>query len=368
MLKKVFCLFLISALCLSGANAHALSTSAASAVLIEATSGHIIYEKNAHRKMPMASTTKIMTALCTIENINTNIPITVDRDAIGVEGSSIYLEPGEVMTVKELLYAMMLNSGNDAATALAIAVSGSVEDFCKLMNQTSRNIGAKNTNFKNPSGLYEDDHYTTAHDLALITAYAMKNPLFCDIVSTKEMKISKGTGGSRYLKNHNKLLWQYEGCTGVKTGFTKKCGRCLVSSAKKDGVSLVAVTLNAPDDWRDHTAMLDYGFESVTPKIIADEGEYATTVNAGGAYVPVYFEKRLTAPSIVVNGTSIEYTLKSDSSLPINTGETLGVAKLVYDGAVVASSPLIALESKTTAHKKSLRQVFKYILISLFRI
>lgn len=344
----------------------ALSTSAASAVLIEASSGHVIYEKNAHKKMPMASTTKIMTALCTIENINTNIPITVDNRAIGVEGSSIYLEQGEVITIKELLYGMMLNSGNDAATALAIAVSGSVEDFCKLMNRTAKNIGTKNTNFKNPSGLYEDEHYTTAHDLALITAYAMKNPLFCDIVSTKEMKISKGNDKSRYLKNHNKLLWQYDGCTGVKTGFTKKCGRCLVSSAEKDGVSLVAVTLNAPDDWSDHTAMLNYGFENITPKIIANEGEYATTVNANGTYVPVYFENRLRAPSVVVNEASIEYSLKSRSSLPINTGETLGVAKLVYNGVVLASSPLVTLESKTTAQKDGLWQTIKNILVSLF--
>lgn len=366
MFKRLLCLFLISALCLTCSSVHAISTSASSAVLIEALSGHVVYQKNAHKKMPMASTTKIMTALCTIENINTNIPITVDNRAIGVEGSSIYLEQNEVITIKELLYGMMLNSGNDAATALAVAVSGSVEDFCKLMNHTAKNIGAKNSNFTNPSGLYEDNHYTTAYDLALISAYAMKNPLFCDIVSTKEMKISKGPNGSRYLKNHNKLLWQYEGCTGIKTGYTKKCGRCLVSSAQKDGVHLVAVTLNAPDDWHDHKTMLDYGFENIVQKTIAKEGEYATRVSADGAYVPVHFEKRMTVPSVVVGKTSIEFSFDKNSTLPVNSGETLGNAQLVYNGKVIASSPLIAFENKTIAHKKDLLQTFCCILMSVW--
>ncbi len=364
MFKKLLVMFVIFALCIQGTRASALSVSASSAVVIDGVSGHIIYEKNAYKKMPMASTTKIMTAICTIENINTNIPITVDDRAVGVEGSSIYLEKGEVITVKELLYAMMLNSGNDAATALAIAVSGSVDDFCHLMNSTAKTIGAKNTNFTNPSGLYDDNHYTTAYDLALIASYAMKNPLFCDIVSTKEMKISKGADGSRYLKNHNKLLWQYEGCTGVKTGYTKKCGRCLVSSAQKDGATLVAVTLNAPDDWRDHTAMLNYGFENITSKIIAKEGEYAITASVDGAYVPLCFEKRLEVPSVAANELSFEYSFRENLTLPVNCGKTLGTAKIVYNGKVLASSALISQKSVTTECKKSFWEVLLNITAS----
>jgi len=244
------------------AKAKAISLSAASAILIDSATGKVIYEKNADRKMPMASTTKIMTAICTLDNINSNVPIIVNSDAAGIEGSSIYLKAGERITIKELLCGMLLNSGNDAATALALEVGGSIDAFAKIMNKTARKIGALSSNFTNPSGLYEDNHYTTARDLAKIAAFAMENPLIRWMVSSKEMKISNGENkGGRFLKNHNKLLWQYEGCTGIKTGYTKKCGRCLVSAAKRNGRELIAVTLNAPDDWRDHRVLFDYGFE-----------------------------------------------------------------------------------------------------------
>ena len=270
---KWLSIFLIVIFVFSGSyEAKALSVSAQAAILIDSQTGKVLYEKNADKILPMASTTKIMTALCTLENINSNIPITVDSAAVGVEGSSIYLDYGERITIKELLYGMLLNSGNDAATALAIAVAGSVEEFSKIMNRTAARLGADSTNFVNPSGLFDENHYTTARDLAKITAYAIKNPLIKAIVSTKEIKISNGKkGGGRYLKNHNKLLWQYEGCTGVKTGYTKKCGRCLVSSAKRGNESLVAVTLNAPDDWRDHSALFDYGFSELTPSEAAPQ-------------------------------------------------------------------------------------------------
>lgn len=264
MFKKFIAISIFLVISFGTFRAYALNISAASAVLINSQTGNAVYEKNADKKMPMASTTKIMTAICAIENTNTNMPVKIDSRAAGIEGSSIYLSAGEVISIKELLYGMMLNSGNDAATALAIATSGSVEEFSLLMNKTARRIGAVSTHFVNPSGLYDENHYTTARDLARITAYAMKNPLFRHIVSTRELKISSNAeGGVRYLKNHNKLLWQYDGCTGVKTGYTKKCGRCLVSSCKKTGTELIAVTLNAPDDWRDHKALFDYGFSSV---------------------------------------------------------------------------------------------------------
>ena len=260
-LSFIICFMFFVSICNS---ADALSLSAVSAILIDAKTGDCLYEKNADRKMPMASTTKIMTAICTLENINSNVPVTVKKEAAGIEGSSIYLTAGEKITIKELLCGMLLNSGNDAATALALEVGGTVEGFSKLMNKTAKKIGATSSNFKNPSGLYEEEHYTTARDLAKISAYALQNPLIRWIVSSKELKISGGEKAKvRYLKNHNKLLWQYEGCTGIKTGYTKKCGRCLVSSAEKNGRELIAVTLNAPDDWRDHTALFDYGFSLV---------------------------------------------------------------------------------------------------------
>lgn len=281
MFKKFMALFLALFFCLVGKSAFALGVSAQAAILIDAHTEEVLFNKNADKKMPMASTTKIMTAICTIENTNTNMPVKIDSRSAGVEGSSIYLNVGEVISIKELLYGMMLNSGNDAATALAIATSGSVEEFASLMNKTAKKIGAQSTNFVNPSGLYDENHHTTARDLARITAYALKNPLFRDIVSTREMKISSNTeAGIRYLKNHNKLLWQYEGCTGVKTGYTKKCGRCLVSSCEKNGRELIAVTLNAPDDWHDHSSLFDYGFSKLKPSLPSPQKEAGASVAA----------------------------------------------------------------------------------------
>ena len=278
-MKKFLFILSFFVIVFSSTGAMALSLSAQSAILIDGATGEVIYEKNADKKMPMASTTKIMTAICTMENINSNVPIRVNSDAAGIEGSSIYLKAGEKITIKELLCGMLLNSGNDAATALALEVAGSVEKFSEIMNKTAIKIGANSTNFKNPSGLYDENHYTTARDLAKIAAYAMENPLIRWIVGLKEIKISNDGKGFRYLKNHNKLLWQYEGCTGIKTGYTKKCGRCLVSSAKRGSKELIAVTLNAPDDWRDHKILFDYGFK--------DENTPASPASSGKENLPV---------------------------------------------------------------------------------
>lgn len=358
MFRLFLCFMFVLSLSMQPVQAQISHVSAKAAVVIEQETGKIIYEKNAHSQLPMASTTKIMTAICTIENINTNIPVTVSDKAVGIEGSSVYLKKGEVITVKELLYGMMLNSGNDAAVALAMAVSGSVEEFCTLMNETAKNIGAKNTNFTNPSGLYEDNHYTTAYDLALISAYALKNPLFQKIVSTKEAKISMGSDGSRYLKNHNKLLWLYDGCTGVKTGFTKKCGRCLVSSARKDAATLIAVTLNAPNDWADHQKMLDYGFSALTKSVVATKGEFAATLNSNGFALPLHFDKNIEVAAVRPDEVEVSYTLNSNVVLPIYSGHTLGRAVFKYNGRIIASSDLVAKKDVPSVVPKSFTQVF----------
>jgi len=237
---KVVCFVLC--FCLWVPRACAIGTSAVSAIVIETSGNSVIYQKNAYKKMPMASTTKIMTALCAIEAGNIDRTVTVNPNAVGIEGSSIYLQKGEKLTLRDLLYGLMLNSGNDAAVAIAYEVSGGIDEFALLMNKTAQKIGCKNTHFENPSGLDGKEHYTTAYDLAIITSYAMKIPAFADIVSTYRKSIPNGDKTyERQLKNHNKLLNMYDGCTGVKTGYTKKCGRCLVSSAKRDGVELVAV-------------------------------------------------------------------------------------------------------------------------------
>ena len=235
--------------------------SAAGAVLLEAESGEIVFAQNANTRLPMASTTKIMTALIALEALPLDTPIRITAAAVGVEGSSIYHCEGEILTLEQLLYALLLESANDAATAIAIAVAGSVEAFAARMNQRAASLGLTDTHFVNPHGLDGEEHYTTAYELALITREALQNPLFRTICATERKVIPlHGEEGTRLLLNHNKLLSSYEGCIGVKTGYTKRTGRCLVSAAERDGVTLIAVTLNAPDDWRDHTAMLDYGF------------------------------------------------------------------------------------------------------------
>lgn len=237
-------------------------TSAQSAVLIDGSSCRVLWGKNIDEKLPMASTTKIMTALVAIESQNINRVVTIPEVAQGVEGSSIYLTAGEHLTLEELLYGLMLRSGNDAATAIAYDVGGgSIEKFVSLMNATAKRIGAYNTNFENPHGLHSDNHYTTAHDLAKITAYALKNDKFKEIVSTKYKEIPwEGSQWNRVLKNNNKLLWSFEGANGVKTGFTQKAGRCLVSSANRNDLQLVLVLLNCGPMFEESSAILEYGF------------------------------------------------------------------------------------------------------------
>ena len=255
-------------------NAHALSVSAVSAVVIEAKSGDIIYEKNAHMRKGMASTTKIMTAICAIENMPVETVITVSSDAVGVEGSSIYLKAGEKLSLSELLYALMLQSANDAAAAIAIAVGGSIEGFANIMNAKALSLGLKDTHFENPHGLDGKQHYTTAYELAKISAYALQNETFSHIVSTVTHTIpASELSPARTLVNHNRLLRMYDDVIGVKTGFTKKCGRTLVSAANREDVTLVCVTLDDGNDWQDHRAMLDYGFAMYQGEAICTEGE-----------------------------------------------------------------------------------------------
>lgn len=249
--------------------------SAESAILIEAESGAVICEKNADLPLPMASTTKIMTALTALSLCSPDTPLCVHPDAIGVEGSSVYLVANERLTLEELLYALLLESANDAALAIAIGISGSVEAFSEEMNRMADELGLKSTHFTNPHGLDDAEHYTTARELAIITQKALREPLFRTLVATKKTTISHPSEGSvRLLINHNKLLRLYEGCIGVKTGYTKRSGRCLVSAAERDGVTLIAVTLRAPDDWADHTALLDYGFSRYHSVLLCEKDAF----------------------------------------------------------------------------------------------
>ena len=253
--------------------------SAEKAVLMDAATGRILYEKNADSQSLIASTTKIMTALVVAEQCNVLDRVRIPREAVWIEGSSMYLQEGEILTVQELLYGLMLHSGNDAAVALAIYCGGTVAGFAELMNDKAHQIGLKNSHFENPNGLDAPGHYSTARDLAVLAAYAMDNPIFYKTVSAKNV-----TAGQRYLRNHNKLLWLYEGADGVKTGYTRAAGRILVSSATRDGRRLIAVTINAPDDWNDHAALLNQGFSGFEHQRIVSANEIVGFMEiAGGA-------------------------------------------------------------------------------------
>ena len=338
---------LFSSFPLYAATGASPGTSAECACLYLPHNNSVLYDKNANRRHPMASTTKIMTALVALENSAPDEIVTVSPAAVGIEGSSIYLSAGSRFRMDSLLYAMLLESANDAAAAIAIHVGGSVEGFADLMNETADALGLSDTHFTNPHGLAEDEHYTTAAELAKITAAAMENPLFCEIVSTKHKTVTDIDGTvTRSLVNHNKLLRAYPDCTGVKTGFTKKSGRCLVSAAERDGMRLIAVTLGAPDDWRDHRAMLDYGFSlyegslpcaSYTCRIPVLLGKQDSVALALAE--PAHFVLRRGESPITVRAEVNRYAIA-----PIKAGDTLG--KLVYlqDGKKIAERDLLATE------------------------
>ncbi len=241
--------------------------SARASILVDADTGRVVYENCADQRALIASTTKIMTAVVALEHLDLHRTFRVPPEATNIEGSSMYLKIGESLTAEELLYGMMLHSGNDAAVALAMLTAGSVEEFVVLMNLKAQKLGLKNTHFENPNGLDGTEHYSTARDLAALTAYALQNDDFCKIVSTKSICI-----GERSLRNHNRLLWSCEGCIGVKTGYTKAAGRILVSAAKRNGRCLIAVTIDDGNDWQDHEKLYEYGFSQFqTKKICAGD-------------------------------------------------------------------------------------------------
>lgn len=250
-------LFLLFGLC--PVPSHADMVSAKGAILIEATTGRVLYEANADERLPMASTTKIMTALLALETYEPDAIVTVPKDAVGIEGSSLYLERNERIRMIDLVYGLMLVSGNDAAVAIALTLCGSLEQFASCMNERAAELGLTDTHFVTPNGLHDDDHYTTARDLAVLTAYALKNPTFCEIVSTQYHQTDCGSR-QRTFKNKNRLLWEYEGANGVKTGYTTVAGKCLSFSASRDGMQLVGVVLDCPAMWDAAKTLLNYGF------------------------------------------------------------------------------------------------------------
>lgn len=330
--------------------------SAQSAILMEAESGTVLWSENADARLPMASTTKIMTALVALEAGDPDDVIRVPPEAVGTEGSSVYLVEGEELTLEQLLYALLLESANDAAVAIACGVAGSVEAFAGLMNRKAQELGLCRSHFTNPHGLDNAEHYTTARELAVITRAALENDLFRTIVSTRKTTIPHaGTDGVRLLINHNKLLRLYDGAIGVKTGYTKHSGRCLVSAANRDGVTLIAVTLNAPDDWSDHASLLNYGFSLCESVPLCEEREIALTLPVvGGLSETVSLCN--TAPlrkTLPAGYPEVTATVEAQRFLyaPVAAGDVLGkvVFRCDLDGdgnrEIIGSTDLTAQES-----------------------
>ena len=328
--------------------AFALDVSARSAILIEAETGKILYAENAHEKLPMASTTKIMTALVALEQGNTWETVTVDASAYGTEGSSIYLHLEEEIALKDLLYGLMLSSGNDAAVAIAVHIGGGTQAFADIMNKKAIELGAYNTNFVTPNGLHDEAHYTTAYDLARIAAEAMRNDTFREIVSTEYYRAETGEI-ARTFKNKNRILWEYAGGTGVKTGYTKAAGRCLVFAAEQDGMELIGVVLNCPNMFEDAKAMLDYGFENYETEVMVKAGATVARATVSGG------EKSLLelTPSqdIIVpieKGSSANFRTRvyvdEGISAPVYRGDVLGYVEVLDGEALLLRRELVAAE------------------------
>lgn len=318
-----------------------LAVSAKAAILMHADSGRVLYEKNADEHMLIASTTKIMTAIVVLEHCELDDLVEVDSRSAGIEGSSMYLKAGESYTVEDLLYGLLLVSGNDAASALALHVADSMEEFAELMNAKAAELGMTESSFKNAHGLDEEGHYSTARDMAKLAAYCMGNEDFARIAGTVSHTV-----GEQTLVNHNRLLREYDGCLGLKTGYTMAAGRTLVTCAERDGARYVCVTLNDPDDWDDHKALYDWAFANYS---------FAEVIPAGLSYeVPLISGAEMTAPAetegsayaLIKNGESydMELELPAFAFAPISEGERAGRAVACSDGQEIASVRIVYSE------------------------
>lgn len=321
-------------------------------IVLERDTERVLNEKNADKKRPMASTTKIATAITVIDNVtDLDKIVRVPAAAVGVEGSSIYLEKDEELTVRDLLYGLMLQSGNDCAAALAITTAGSIENFATLMNETAAKVGADNTNFVNPHGLHHDEHYTTARDLGKITAYAMKNPIFREIVGTKRYVMSwKDREYDRVIVNKNKILSTYEGGNGVKTGYTKKAGRCLVASATRDGMNVIAVVLNCGPMFEDCRQLLDDAFAEYSLKDVSkavDLSSVSAIVTDGKAQsTRLETEKGLFYPLTESEYGAIRFEVSEVDSMsaPVHIGDENGKIKFYSGNRLLFDRKLYSIE------------------------
>lgn len=369
-MKKFLAIFITVLLfCTFSINVCALDTSAKSAIVINGLSGSVIYSKNSDVKLPMASTTKIMTALILVEQNTPEKQVTVTDKMVRTEGSSMGLKVGDTVTYNDLLYGMMLSSGNDAANAAALSIGGSFEGFADIMNDKAAQLGLKNTNFVTPSGLNSDEHYTTAYDLAILTMYALRNSQFKKVCSTKEKTLCYGTPPVKHtLSNHNRILSLYDGAVGVKTGFTKAAGRCLVTAAQRENTQIIAVTLNDGNDWKDHINMLDYGFNNTVDQVIDPilPGRISV-IGSDKDSMELYTESRTFGISA---GDEITYKINLPSIVypDIVENDILGSVDYYCNGDFISSAPITAKNGCTavTDNMSMIEKILKKFMI-LFR-
>ena len=346
-------LCLVGALC-PVARAAGPEVSAQSAVVLTADTGTVLFEKDGHTPRPVASTTKIMTALLALEAAQERGDPLVDitQEMVAVEGSSMGLQAGDSISLTGLAAGMLLASGNDAANAAALYLDGSLESFAARMNQRAAALGMEDTHFVTPSGLDGEDaqglgHLSTAYDMALLARVALEDQAFRQLCSSPSLAVEFAEPVKRVTyTNHNKLLTQYPGCVGVKTGFTKEAGRCLVSAAERDGALLIAVTLNAPNDWQDHTALLDYGFSQVEPYQLAG-GDVRLTVPVVGSPVEVMSLRGSNGGEVTLplgQGAQVERVVHAPKFLyaPVEAGEQVGEICWYLEGQLLGSAPLTA--------------------------
>lgn len=326
-------------------------TSAKAMCVMEQSSKRVLYSKNSSAQLPMASTTKIMTAITAIENCDDlDKTFEISPKAVGISGTSLYLRKGEVMSTRDLLYGLMLISGNDASVAIGEHVSGSMKKFVELMNQTAQKIGAKNSHFDNTHGLDSKTHHTTAEDLALITSYALANDTFKEIVSTKNTKITNADGKTRYLKNKNKLLTSLDGCCGVKTGFTDDAGRCLVSACERAGMTLVCVVLNCGPMFEESKTLLESGFTEYNLIDLTNGYEYEKYIKVnegkkerlkigttGTFFYPLKNDE--------ISKVDYVYNIQKSLEAPVDKGETVGEIKIFIDNNLIFSEKVVTMET-----------------------
>ena len=319
--------------------------SAKAYVVMEASCGQITAQKNAQERLPMASTTKIMTAYLALQQPDCHEIFTVDAQAIKVEGTSMGLTAGDTVSLYDLACGMLLASGNDAANAAAVRMAGSTEEFARLMNEQAQKLNMEHTHFTNPSGLPDEEHYSTAYDMALLASAALRDPAFRGICSAASMSVTV-SGVQRTYRNHNRLLSEYEGCIGIKTGFTKAAGRCLVSAAVRDNVTLICVTLSAPDDWNDHKKLLDAGFAAVEQTVLQPEQQKLILPVVGGTTdtVNAYVFGQITVCLTKEEAGKVtqEWRLHPIYFAPVNAGQVMGQVRYYYEGRLLGTQLILA--------------------------